>query len=183
MQMRFSEIRGTFILDDATQETVGLIDRPLIDPDIGVIVGFFVKTSFSFASLFLQTQDIVSWGTSVHIRSVDRIGEIEDFVRFHALSQNGRPFLFQSIVTDDDHRTLGVCADVQFSTRHFQIEWIFPRRWFFFFGTPLPASSILEVTHDVILVRSSRHASKQKARIPSFPQPVLTPLAPELAPD
>ncbi len=184
MQMRFSEIRGTLILDDSTQETVGFIDRPLINPDTGSIVGFFVKTYMSFSSLFLQTQDIISWGTSVHIRSIDRIGEPHDFVRFQSLFEESRPFLFQNIVTKETGRSLGICADIQFSTRHYTIEWIFPRRWFFFFGTPLPVSSILEVTHDAILVRSTLHQKKEVLRhleelLPSS----VTTLSPELLPE
>ena len=49
---------------------------------------------------------------------------------------------------------LGVCRDAQFDTKLFRLEWLFPRlflRW----GVAVPASAIVEVRTDAVMVRDS----------------------------
>lgn len=154
MHIRQSFSRGMQVVDDSTQQTVGILDEPLIDPDNGRITGFFVLPMFLGESrLFLQSADIASWGTRVHVLSEDRLGPPEDFVRLSARLQDPRAFLGQTIRVSGTGRTLGVLDDVQFNTRHFMVEWLFPRRWFFV-RQPLPASDIVEVTEEAIWVKN-----------------------------
>lgn len=153
MHIRQSFARGMQVVDDSTQQTVGILDEPLIDPDNGRIVGFFVLPVFIGESeLFLQSSDIVSWGTRVHILSADRLGPPEDLVRLQARLRDPRPFLGQPIRVHGTGRTLGVLDDIQFSTRQFMTEWLFPRRWFFI-RQPIPVSDIVEVTEAAVWVK------------------------------
>jgi hypothetical protein len=175
MQMRWSQARGTLILDDTTQETLGFIDSPLINVDTGVIVGFFVRVFYSSEMLFLQTQDIVSWGISIHIRSIDHLGESKDFFRLSRFFEDPRFFLKQKIYYDEPKEIVGICSDVQFSTRHFRLEWMFPRRWFFFAREPIAISEVLEVTADAIFVRPPLRGQKIEEPLFDLPAPSLPP--------
>jgi hypothetical protein len=67
------------------------------------------------------------------------------------LFDEGRSILGQRIRTENG-LTLGMCGDVQFDTQTFTIEWLFPRRWWRW-GRPLPASAIVEVRPDAVIVR------------------------------
>ncbi len=153
MHIRQSFARGMQVVDDSTQQTVGVLDEPLIDPDNGRIAGFFVLPVYLGESrLFLQSTDIVSWGTRVHVLSEDRLGPPEDFIRLSERLHDPRPFLGQVIRVAGTGRSIGTLDDVQFNTRHFMIEWLFPRRWLFV-RQPLPASDIVEVTEAAVWVR------------------------------
>ena len=154
MHVRFSIVRGTLVVDEQTQQTLGGISGVLLHPDTGNVVGFFVVGMGYLAGqeLFLLAADILSWGTKVHIRSEDRLTPPQDLIRLVALLEHPRPILGQKIVTQRAKRTLGTCSDVQFDTKHFQLEWLFPRR-FFMEGRPIPASDIIEVTQKAIIVR------------------------------
>lgn len=153
MHLRSSQIRGIPIIDDGTQQIAGFLDSPLMDPDTGRILGFFVIHSFLPSSaLFLQTLDIVAWGTRVHIRSEDCLSPPEELIRLRSALEDPRSFIGQRIRVKGTNRYLGICSDVQFSTKQFLSQWIFPRK-FFIARQPLPMSDVLEVTPDAVWVR------------------------------
>ena len=144
-------IRGTPVTDEQSQQTLGLLSGILPEPDTGAIVGFFVATRGFGHPLFLQSSDILSWGTRVHVRDADRLAPAGELIRVAKIIEYGRPVLGQRIVAKSG-AVLGTCSDVQFDTRHFQLEWLFPKR-FFLERLPIPASDILEVTKYEIVVR------------------------------
>lgn len=149
------------VLDDSTQQTEGFIDRPLIDPDTGKIIGFFVvPVSFGASMLFLQSIDIAAWGTVVHIRSVDCLCPPEDVVRLRSAFEDPRTFLGQPIKIKKG-ATLGILADVQFNTKNFIVEWLFPRK-FFFLRQPVAVTEILEVTKTAIWIKGPARTAKQR---------------------
>ncbi len=153
MHMRASQAQGTQVIDDSTQQALGIIDDPLIDPDTGRIVGFFVlPVMMGEGELLLQTSDILSWGTRVHVLSQDRLGPPEDFVRLKKRLEDPRAFLGQTIRTQEAKKSLGMLDDVQFNTRNFAVEWLFPRK-LFFIRQPIPVTEVLEVTEEAIWVR------------------------------
>lgn len=152
MHVRFSIVRGTPVVDEQTQTMLGTISGILLQPDTGNVVGFFVRGAGQGEELFLAAIDILSWGTKVHVRDQDRLTEPAELVRIKALLESPRPILGQPIITQRAKRTLGTCIDVQFDTRHFQMEWLFPRK-LFMEGRPVPASDIIEVTAKAVIVR------------------------------
>lgn len=169
MHIRSSVARGTPIVDDSTQEMMGVLELPLIDPDTGKILGFFVTSSRMFQkTLFLAAADIIGWGTRVHVRSSDHVSPPEDLIRLQSAFSDQRPFLGQKIRTRRGRRSLGRCFDVQFNTRHFVLEWLFPKK-FFILRSPIPASDILEVTTDAIWVRDPLYpASSRTSEMPEI---------------
>lgn len=140
-------------MDEHTQEPCAVVSGILIHPDRGLVEGFFVHTPAFFGSemLFLQTMDIRHWGTHIRIESSDLLIPTEDVIRLAELLQENRPVLGQRMISEEG-RTLGTCRDVQFDTQHFQIEWLFPKQWMRW-QPAIPASSIVEVRTDVIVVR------------------------------
>jgi uncharacterized protein YrrD len=154
MHIRLSKARGMHVVDDSSQHTIGILEDPLIDPDTGHIIGFFVLPVFLGESpLFLQTADIISWGTRIHVLSDDKLGPPQDFVRLSSRLHDPRSFLGQILRVEKTGRSLGRLADIQFNTRHFMTEWLFPRTWLLA-RRPLPASDIVEVTADAIWMRN-----------------------------
>lgn len=155
MHVRIGTALGLPVLDDA-EEPLGSISGIFINPDTGVIEGFFVHISHFFSSetLFLPSSAIEHWGSRIHVRSSDALSPLEDFVRLSRLHEEGRSVLGQQIMNDRGVR-LGKCADVQFDTRLFRLEWLFPRSWFRW-RVPLPADAILEVTPDAVIVRTEQ---------------------------
>ncbi len=154
MHVRFSIVRGTPVVDEQTQQTLGTIAGILPHPDTGDVLGFFVSGMGMLhgQQLFLASADILSWGTKVHVKSEDRLAPPQDLIRIAKLLEDPRPILGQKIVTQKAKRTLGTCCDMQFDTRHFQIEWMFPKK-FFMEGRPVPASDIIEVTRKAVIVK------------------------------
>ena len=152
------------MVSDASEQVVAFLDVPLIDPDTGRIHGFFVLPTMAGVSnvLFLQCMDILAWGTKVHVKSEDRLAPPEDLIRLASAFGDARPFLGQYIKSTDSRKTLGVCADIQFNTRHFVVEWLFPRKLFFFSGEPLPMADIVEVTKEAIWVRDPLKVLRQR---------------------
>ena len=138
------------VLDDQTQETVAFLRDPLLDADCGRILGFHVASPAGM--LFLSAADILSIGTKVHVRSAVKLSPPDELVRLRTALDDERYFLGQTIRNRETGRALGTCGDLQFETNHFAVEWLFPRRWFFF-GQPVPASDILEVTKDAVWVK------------------------------
>lgn len=158
MHVRASSVAGMPIVDDARQEMLGILGKPLIHPDSGKIEGFFVHPhGTGMVPAFLSASDIVAWGTQVHVREGDRIAPVADIVRLQPMLADPRTFLGEPIRVTETKRSLGRCVDVQFDTRRFVVEWLFPRRWYFMWD-PVPASEILEVTSEAIWVREPLRA-------------------------
>ncbi len=182
MHIRASMCRGMPVVDDATQDTVATLDDPVIDPDTGNIQGFFVSAVFSRDALFLQTSDIVGWGMQVHIRNADRLTPPDELIRLQRFFEGGRTVLGQSILTRGTKMRLGTCADVQFNTHHFTLEWLFPRK-FFFYRQPVPVTEIYEVTKDAVWVNDPLRPTKVKKVEPkNVALDVLDPAVPEVMP-
>ena len=154
MHVRFSMVKGTWVVEDRFQTALGRIDEMLIDPDTGQVIGFFVAipSFFSSEESFLPSVDILSWGTVVHVRDPDRLAPPEEVLRIAPILAGKRRILGQRIITEKAKSSLGRCCDVQFSTKRFTIEWLFPRK-FFFSRTPIPASDIVRVTPAAIIVK------------------------------
>lgn len=182
MHVRFSMVRGAPVVEEQTQQPLGMLEGMLIHPDTGGVIGFFVYGIglLEGQRLLLSSGDILSWGTRVHIRSEDRLVPPEDVVRLQSLLQSPRAFFGQPIVTKKTKSTLGTCVDVQFDTRHFQIEWLFPKRWFLE-RTPIPASDIVEVTNAAIIVQEPVRPRRELAKnIAAAPAKILEEVAPVL---
>lgn len=148
------------MIDDGSQQVIGFLDAPLIDPDTGRILGFFVQSVLG-GDLFLQSVDIAAWGTRIHVKDEDRLSPPHELIRLKSVLEEPRTFLGQAIRTKDTNRTIGICADVQFNTRHFMVEWLFPRK-FFLAKQPLPVTEVLEVTPEGIWVKDPFRAAKEK---------------------
>lgn len=133
----------------------GQIAGIFIHPDTGTVEGFFVQTGglFGGQELFLATADIRHWGTRVRVRSEDVLSPPGERVRLQSIVQENRPLLGQNILTKSGTR-VGRCRDVQFETKTFRLEWLFPRRWLRW-GSPVPASAIIEVKREAIIVRDA----------------------------
>ncbi len=166
MHVRFSTCIGLPVVVDHTHETIAFLLQPLIEPDSGVIEGFFVQVPGGFFSTelsFLSCLDIVRWGTTVHVRSVDAVGPLEDFLRAKPIYEEERPLLGNRIRTENG-RSVGRCADIQFNTKLFTCEWIFPRRWWLRWGRPIPLNQVIEVRRDAIIIRDEqRHVPEHSA--------------------
>ena len=160
--MRFTASLGLPVLEQETAEVLGRISGMLLHPDTGRVEGFFVRTEgfFSHEDLFLSPLDIVHWGMRIIVRNRDALSPPEERVRLQPLLDGKRPVLGQPIVTQRG-RPLGRCSDVQFSTRDYVLQWLFPRR-FFRWGLPIPASQILEVRLDAIVVREPSVGVQEK---------------------
>lgn len=179
MHIRVSQSRGMQVVDDGVQQVVGFLDDPLVDPDTGRIAGFFVVPAFFGAEeLFLQSVDIVSWGTRVHILEEDRLGPPEEFVRLQERFTDTRSFLGQTIRTKGTNRTLGILADLQFNTRHFTVEWLFPRR-FFILRSPIPVTDVLEVTPEAVWVRDPLRPVRESTKTSVESSSLLTDVLPQ----
>jgi hypothetical protein len=158
------------VVDDTAQEFVGMLRSPLVNPDTGAIEGFFVDAIGGESSdAFLLAQDIVAWGTRIHVRDGDRVAPVSDFIRLQSLLGDSRPVLGQSIRVVKTRRLLGTCVDLQLDTRKFAIEWLFPRRWFFM-RDPIPVSEILEVTPDAIWVRDPIRSLPEESEERTMPR-------------
>lgn len=175
MHLLRSQALGTEVMDEVEHQIQGRVHDLLPDPDRGTIVGFLIRTTFFPGLLVLQTQDILSWGTRVHIRETEVMGPPEDIVRLQPFLQDHRRMVGQRIETKSG-LSLGTCNDLQFNTDHFDIEWIFPRK-FLRKGIPLPASDIVEVTPKAIIVKDQTpKEEKVLADDEETKQPVLDPV-------
>lgn len=143
-----------------TQERLGALGSLLIHPDTGSIEGIrFSLGGLSRTEYCISTLDVVHWGLHIDVRSDDAVGPLEENVRFQEILHEGRTVLRQRIRTDGA-RDLGLCKDIQFDTERFQVEWLFPRTWFRW-GRPIPATAILEVRSDAVIVRETAVSEKQ----------------------
>lgn len=155
MHLRFSTAAGLPVTEEHAQEPCAVISGILIHPDTGRVEGFFVRVPAFLRSeeRFLQTMDIRHWGARIRIRSADLLVPVEEIIRLEQLLEEGRPVLGQRIVSEGG-QVLGTCRDVQFDTKQFLIDWIFPKRWLKW-GRAIPVSSIVEVRPDAIVVRDA----------------------------
>lgn len=153
MRVRFSTLVGMPVIEDMDRMEVGLIDRPLLNPDRSVLEGFFlIKPFFAREHLFVTARDIVKLSHGrLHIRSIDALGPIEESIRLQPLLTEPRPIIGQRVVTEDG-RVLGRCLDAQCETTNFFVEWIFVKRLW----SPeqsLPTSAIVRITPEAIVVK------------------------------
>lgn len=155
MHVRFSMCLGLPVTDDETGDTIGFIDGILIHPDTGKVEGFRTRSGgfFHTTELFLPSVDILRFGLRMTVRGHDALSSLDDFVRLRPLIEDPRPVLSQKIWTDAG-TYIGVCKDVQFDTESYMVEWLFPKKWGRW-KTPLPATQILEVRKDMIIVKDT----------------------------
>lgn len=161
MHVRFSSAAGLPVVEEGSTEPVARIDDVVLQPESGKIEAFSVAVTRFLGSdhLILLPMDILHWGMRVTIRSAHVLVSAEEIIRLQSLLQDGRNILGQRMVTERG-KHLGRCADVQFDTAHFSIEWLFPRRWWRW-GIPVPITDVVEVRTDAIIVRE--RAAKEKA--------------------
>ncbi len=116
-------------------------------------------------NLFLSVHDILRIGLVITVRDSERLAPPEDVLRVMSIVDEKCPVIGQRIVTKNTKRVLGTCMDVQFDTVTFMLEWLFPRKWFRL-QTPLPASEILEVTPEAIIVREPEIKIEETKKAP-----------------
>lgn len=155
MHVRFSTVAGLPIVEEEREQHVASMSGILIHPDMGKIEGFFVTVPafLHTTELFLPTVDIQHWGSRVRIRDADTLSPLDDLVRLQTLAEERRTVIGQRIITEGG-AVLGVCRDVQFDTKTFMLEWLFPKKWFRW-QRPIPISSVVLVRTDAIVVRDA----------------------------
>lgn len=158
MQLRLSSAVDTPVVAEDDGQIAGQVAGILIHPDTAKIEGFFVRAPGAGRALFLSAADILRWTDRVTVAREEVLSPVEDRVRLRELLEDPRPLLGQRIRTKSG-RSLGRCRDVQFDLTHFALTWIFPRR-FLRWGVPLPATQILEVRRDAIVVRDQGPATE-----------------------
>ncbi len=175
MHLRLSTAIGLPVVD-SSEELLGVISGVLINPDTGAIEGIFVRVASFLASetMFAATIDIQHWGRRVRIRDADSLSPLEDLVRLQQIMEERRPIVGQIIKTEEG-TVLGRCVDIQFDTRFFRLEWLFPRK-FFFWKTPVPAASIQQVRTDAVIVRLINPVKEEEVQVETPVLPALDPL-------
>lgn len=149
MHVRLSMCRGLRVVDDHADDLIGVVTGVFAHPDLGKVEGLFVRTENG--EEFLGVQDIAHWGRMIVVRDPDVLSHLEERVRLQGLWEEGRTIIGQRIVTESGV-AIGTCADVQFETDTFRLEWLFPRKWFRW-KRPIPAGAIVEVRPDAVCVR------------------------------
>lgn len=154
MHLRLSTCIGAEVVDRNAGDVVGIVSSIVLHPDTGKVEGIMVCIPVGMIAtehLFCSYEDIVHWGTKVNIRDRDALGPLSDRLRIAPFHAEGRTILHQRIRTKSG-KSLGICRDVQFDTERMRLEWLFPRMWFRW-GVALPATDILEVIPQAIIVR------------------------------
>lgn len=153
MHVRLSHCLGFPVMEEGGDHILGTISGILIEPDTGKIEGFFVTTEglLGAQTLYCSALDIVRWGTRVYVNSQYAIAPAEDRIRLQPLLKDPRTVLGQTIRLESG-ASLGTCKDIQFNTDRMHIEWLFPKKWFWW-GVALPVTDILEVTPKAIIIR------------------------------
>lgn len=160
MHVRLSTCLGMAIVVAETQEPLGTLGSLLIHPDTGAVEGIrFSAGGLGRGEHCVSSLDIVHWGLRIDVRDADVAGPLGECVRLQEALREGRTVLGQRMLTEGGF-FLGRCADVQFDTERFQVEWLFPRKWFRW-GRPLPIASVLEIRPDAIIVREAEAPEKQ----------------------
>lgn len=173
MRARYTRSLGLTVIGEETGDVLGALNGMILNPDTGVVEGFFVRTAGFWAQekrLFLCRSDILRWGARIAVRGRDALVPVDDLVRVNEILGGRRPVLGQKIVTESG-LAFGRCADVQFNTASFRLEWMFPRR-FFRWGIPIPASQILEVRPEAVIVKDppAAEAEEDVGLIPPLPE-------------
>jgi uncharacterized protein YrrD len=178
MRLLYSTVLGMEIIDEAEHQIHGTVSDLLIDPDRGKILALHASSPFSPPSL-VQTQDILSFGQRVHVRDAEVIGSAGEIIRLQPFLEGKRTIIHQAICTKRG-MTLGKCIDLQFHPETFDIEWIFPRK-FLRRGPAIPASDILEVTEDAIIVKDQGPRPEEAPVVETVPTPEVDPLISPIA--
>ena len=168
MRIRFSTCLGLPVVEDLTDEAVAQISGILIDPDLAKIEGFFVSVPRFLRSdeLFLSVLDIIHWGTTVRMKNSDVLAPLSERVRLSAMFEDGRTILGQRIITEAG-KAVGRCVDVQFETKMFMVEWLFPKK-FFRLRPAIPVSAVVQVRQDAIVVRDPLLGTEVRVEQPAF---------------
>src|SRR3989344_5056065 len=177
MHILHSTALGTEVIDETDHQLQGVVADLLLDPDRGKIVALLIASPLSPDLLALQTQDIISWGQRIHIAEGERLGPPQEILRLEPFLEEKRKVLGQQIRTKSGV-IMGKCADIQFNAERFNLEWIFPRK-FLRKGIPLPATDILEVTEEAIIVKDQtpkeeKAPVEERVEAPKL-EPVITP--------
>src|SRR5665213_4361316 len=144
MHVRYSTMIGMALTEDGADDAVGSIAGILLHPVELKVEGFFVSAKpLSSEPLFLAVHDILHLGNRVRVRSTDVLSPADERVRLLPLLEDPRTVLGQKMVTQSG-RIIGRCRDVQYETKTFQLEWLFPKR-FFRWQVPIPRTSIVQV--------------------------------------
>ena len=154
MQVRISTCKGALVVEESSEEVLGMLADILIHPDTGDIEGFYVQVFGGFGGsryLFCRSVDIVRFGTRIYVRNADVLCDPYEIVRLRSLLDDGRSVLGQRVRTESG-QIIGRCRDIQFNTETMKIEWIFPKR-FFRWKRGIAVSDIIEVKDDYIVVR------------------------------
>lgn len=156
--------------EESTGTVFGIVFKPLIEPDKGKILGFFVLPMPGVVSVkiaYVSSMDIVHFGTRIHIKDENAICDPYDIIRLQPVLEEGRPVLGQRIQTEAGEY-LGKCADIQFDTESMRLTWLFPRKWFLW-KTAVAVQNILEVRKQAIILQD------QLATVPNKSTSVLAP--------
>ncbi len=178
MHVRFSMVRGMPVIEQQGETLIGIIDGLVVDPDRGMILAFIVmEPRLLFPGRYaLLTSDIISFGTVVRVRDAERLAAFDEIIRLQPFIDSPRTILSQPIITQRGKKRIGICRDIQFTTKTYSIEWLFPSRWLRS-GIPVSASDIHEVTSDAIIVRDPEKAvpllTEEPALPVSMPSPAL----------
>lgn len=186
MHVRFSTCIGLDVVDADSDERLGEINGILIHPDTGKVEGFFIKRRkwLGGDGLFLASVDIAHWGLAVRVRDPEVLSPLEDRIRLAAIAEDGRTVLGQEMMTEGG-MGIGTCADVQFETKTFMVEWFFPKSWWKW-KPAVPFSAIVEVRADAIVVREPTATAKAGKRmqvlktIDKLAEPPAVPVPPPL---
>lgn len=181
MHVRLSTSLGTPVVAEDGEEQIGSLAGAVVHPDLGTIEGFYVGRPGFLGrgeELFLPAMDVLHWGHRIRVRSEDALVPLEDIVRLHALAGEGRTVIGQQIVTESGV-SLGTCRDIQFETKTFRLEWIFPKKWLRF-RTEIPASSIIEVRPDAIVVRDALAGVTERSVLKALDELAEGPVPPRL---
>jgi sporulation protein YlmC with PRC-barrel domain len=143
------------VREEGVREPCAAILDILIDPDRGIVEGFFVEIGLLLGTevLFLSTNDVRRFGTTVEIAHREVLGPLTERIRLQEISDSCRPVLSQRIVTESG-RFIGRCRDVQFETKTFRLEWLFPRKWLRW-GVALPIHDVVRIGREAIVVRDA----------------------------
>ncbi len=175
MHLLRSQAIGTEVIDNIDHHIQGKVADLLIDADRAKVIALLVHRFGAFEFLALQTQDIETWGNRIHIRDAEVIGELSDFVRLESLLQDPRTFIGQRIRTERG-QNIGRCIDVQLRTDTFDLEWIFPSKFYFWKGIALPVSEIIEVKPEAIIIKNQGPRKEEVAIAEPLMEPKVEPV-------
>lgn len=177
MHLLHSAAIGTEIIEDRDHQIIGFVTNVLYDADRGTILALLLRRFDATEIHALQAMDILSWGKRVHVRNEDVTGEMTDFVRLREALKNQRSIVGQKIQTKGGD-VLGRCIDLQLRTETGEIEWLFPRKYFFFAAPPIPASEILEITPEAIIVQDPAPRGEKITILETVKEATLNPAVP-----